>query len=57
MFFVLCNHDQFLPGHEQWSETVRKRLYYGLDSDSPLDALSCPMTGESTSKTSANGMH
>ncbi|XP_043096541.1 protein CNPPD1 [Puntigrus tetrazona] len=34
----------FLPGHEQWSERVRKRLYYGLDSDSPLDALSCPMT-------------
>ncbi|XP_073722338.1 protein CNPPD1 [Misgurnus anguillicaudatus] len=34
----------FLPGHEQWSERVRKRLYYGLDTDSPLDALSCPMT-------------
>ncbi|KAI2668783.1 ATP-binding cassette sub-family B member 6 [Labeo rohita] len=34
----------FLPGHEQWSERVRKRLYYGIDSDSPLDALSCPMT-------------
>ncbi|XP_026060575.1 protein CNPPD1 [Carassius auratus] len=34
----------FLPGHEQWSERVRKRLYYGLDSDRPLDALSCPMT-------------
>ncbi|XP_051982912.1 protein CNPPD1 [Xyrauchen texanus] len=34
----------FLPGHEQWSERVRKRLYYGLESDSPLDALSCPMT-------------
>ncbi|TRZ00188.1 hypothetical protein DNTS_032259 [Danionella cerebrum] len=34
----------FLPGHEQWSERVRKRLYYGLDSENPLDALSCPMT-------------
>lgn len=34
----------FLPEHEQWSERVRKRLYYGLDSDSTLDALSCPMT-------------
>ncbi|KAI7811202.1 protein CNPPD1 [Triplophysa rosa] len=34
----------FLPEHEQWSERVRKRLYYGIDSDSPLDALSCPMT-------------
>ncbi|XP_067298948.1 protein CNPPD1 [Pseudorasbora parva] len=34
----------FLPRHEHWSERVRKRLYYGLDSDSPLDALSCPMT-------------
>ncbi|XP_051992914.1 protein CNPPD1-like [Xyrauchen texanus] len=34
----------FLPGHEQWSERVKKRLYYGLESDCPLDALSCPMT-------------
>ncbi|XP_039504296.1 protein CNPPD1 [Pimephales promelas] len=34
----------FLPKHEHWSERVRKRLYYGIDSDSPLDALSCPMT-------------
>lgn len=34
----------FLPEHEQWSERVRKRLYYGIDSDSSLDALSCPMT-------------
>lgn len=55
VFTLYCkshfNFHQFLPEHEQWSERVRKRLYYGIDSDSPLDALSCPMTGESTSKT------
>lgn len=26
---------------------MRKRLYYGLDKDVSLDALSCPVTGES----------
>lgn len=25
---------------------MRKRLYYGLDQDVSLDALSCPVTGE-----------
>ncbi|XP_023695886.1 protein CNPPD1 [Paramormyrops kingsleyae] len=34
----------FLPGHQKLSERVRKRLYYGLDSDCSLDALSCPVT-------------
>ncbi|XP_030635694.1 protein CNPPD1 [Chanos chanos] len=34
----------FLPGHQQLSERVRKRLYYGLDQDSSLDELSCPVT-------------
>ncbi|KAG7463984.1 hypothetical protein MATL_G00182430 [Megalops atlanticus] len=34
----------FLPGHQKLSERVRKRLYYGLDKDSSLDALSCPVT-------------
>ncbi|KAL4609048.1 protein CNPPD1 [Arapaima gigas] len=34
----------FLPGHQKLSERVRKRLYYGLDKDCALDALSCPVT-------------
>uniref|UniRef100_A0A668AR70 Protein CNPPD1 n=1 Tax=Myripristis murdjan TaxID=586833 RepID=A0A668AR70_9TELE len=34
----------FLPGHQKLSERVRKRLYYGLDQDVSLDALSCPVT-------------
>ncbi|XP_034033310.1 protein CNPPD1 [Thalassophryne amazonica] len=34
----------FLPGHQKLSERVRKRLYYGLDKDISLDALSCPVT-------------
>ncbi|XP_072219137.1 protein CNPPD1 [Leuresthes tenuis] len=34
----------FLPGHQKLSERVRKRLYYGLDTDVSLDALSCPVT-------------
>ncbi|KAG2459620.1 CNPD1 protein, partial [Polypterus senegalus] len=34
----------FLPGHQKLSERVRKRLYYGLDTDVTLDALSCPVT-------------
>ncbi|KAI5616053.1 protein CNPPD1 [Silurus asotus] len=34
----------FVPGHRRLSERVRKRLYYGLDQDSSLDALSCPVT-------------
>nr|XP_020447756.1 protein CNPPD1 [Monopterus albus] len=33
----------FLPGHQKLSERVRKRLYYGLDNDVSLDALSCPV--------------
>lgn len=37
---------QFLPGHQKLTERVRKRLYYGLDKDVCLDALSCPVTGE-----------
>lgn len=37
---------QFLPGHQRLSKRVRKRLYYGLDQDVSLDALSCPVTGE-----------
>lgn len=40
----LCS--QFLPGHQRLSKRVRKRLYYGLDQDVSLDALSCPVTGE-----------
>ncbi|TTE66791.1 Protein CNPPD1 [Bagarius yarrelli] len=36
----------FVPGHQRLSERVRKRLYYGLDQDSSLDALSCPVTVE-----------
>ncbi|KAG7264749.1 hypothetical protein CRUP_009071, partial [Coryphaenoides rupestris] len=34
----------FLPGHQKLSERVRKRLYYGLDSEVTLDDLSCPVT-------------
>ncbi|XP_035533589.1 protein CNPPD1 [Morone saxatilis] len=34
----------FLPGHQKLTERVRKRLYYGLDQDVSLDALSCPVT-------------
>ncbi|XP_076021554.1 protein CNPPD1 [Genypterus blacodes] len=38
----------FLPGHQQLTERVRKRLYYGLDldldRDASLDVLSCPVT-------------
>ncbi|XP_056286993.1 protein CNPPD1 [Pseudoliparis swirei] len=34
----------FLPGHQKLTERVRKRLYYGLDKDGALDALSCPVT-------------
>ncbi|XP_053170745.1 protein CNPPD1 [Scomber japonicus] len=34
----------FLPAHQKLSERVRKRLYYGLDKDVSLDALSCPVT-------------
>uniref|UniRef100_A0A3P9JEQ7 Protein CNPPD1 n=1 Tax=Oryzias latipes TaxID=8090 RepID=A0A3P9JEQ7_ORYLA len=34
----------FLPGHERLTERVRKRLYYGLDKDVSLDALSGPVT-------------
>ncbi|XP_029376349.1 protein CNPPD1 [Echeneis naucrates] len=34
----------FLPGHQKLSERVRKRLYYGLEKDVSLDALSCPVT-------------
>lgn len=33
-----------LPGHQKLTERVRKRLYYGLDKDVSLDALSCPVT-------------
>lgn len=34
----------FLPGHQQLADRVRKRLYYGLDPDTSLDSLSCPVT-------------
>ncbi|MGH0129361.1 UNVERIFIED_CONTAM: hypothetical protein FKN15_043512, partial [Acipenser sinensis] len=34
----------FLPGHQKLTERVRKRLYYGLDADCTLDALSGPVT-------------
>ncbi|XP_062865782.1 protein CNPPD1 [Trichomycterus rosablanca] len=34
----------FVPGHQRLSERVRKRLYYGLDQEASLDALSCPVT-------------
>uniref|UniRef100_A0AAY4DL76 Protein CNPPD1 n=2 Tax=Denticeps clupeoides TaxID=299321 RepID=A0AAY4DL76_9TELE len=34
----------FLPGHQRLSDRVRKRLYYGLEQDGALDALSCPVT-------------
>uniref|UniRef100_A0A8C0FH04 Protein CNPPD1 n=2 Tax=Telluraves TaxID=3073808 RepID=A0A8C0FH04_BUBBB len=34
---------QFLPRHQQLSERVRKRLYYGWDKDCSLDNLSSPV--------------
>lgn len=34
----------FIPGHQKLTERVRKRLYYGLDKDVSLDALSGPVT-------------
>ncbi|TWW64181.1 Protein CNPPD1 [Takifugu flavidus] len=34
----------FLPGHRKLRERMRKRLYYGLDTDVTLDSLSCPVT-------------
>ncbi|XP_068165432.1 protein CNPPD1 [Antennarius striatus] len=34
----------FLPGHQKLTERMKKRLYYGLDKDVSLDALSCPVT-------------
>ncbi|KAM9836169.1 protein CNPPD1 [Aulostomus maculatus] len=34
----------FIPGHQKLTERVRKRLYYGLDKEVSLDALSCPVT-------------
>lgn len=37
---------QFLPGHRKLTERMRKRLYYGLDTDVTLDSLSFPVTGE-----------
>lgn len=43
---LLLLFSQFLPGHQRLSNRVRKRLYYGLDQDVSLDALSCPVTGE-----------
>lgn len=36
---------QFLPRHQQLSERVRKRLYYGWDKDCSLDNLSSPVAG------------
>ncbi|XP_062972831.1 protein CNPPD1 [Elgaria multicarinata webbii] len=33
----------FLPRHQQLSDRVRKRLYYGWDKDSALDNLSSPV--------------
>ncbi|KAG8125273.1 hypothetical protein E2320_020492, partial [Naja naja] len=33
----------FLPKHQQLSDRVRKRLYYGWDKDSALDNLSSPV--------------
>ncbi|KAG6930242.1 cyclin Pas1/PHO80 domain containing 1, partial [Chelydra serpentina] len=33
----------FLPGHQQLSERVRKRLYYGWDKECSLDNLSSPV--------------
>lgn len=35
----------FLPRHQQLSERVRKRLYYGWDKDCSLDNLSSPVAG------------
>lgn len=37
---------QFLPKHQQLSDRVRKRLYYGWDKDTALDNLSSPVAGE-----------
>nr|XP_025036906.1 protein CNPPD1 [Pelodiscus sinensis] len=37
---------QFLPGHQQLSQRVRKRLYYSWDTDCNLDHLSSPVAGE-----------
>lgn len=37
---------QFLPRHQQLSERVRKRLYYGWEKDCSLDNLSSPVAGE-----------
>ncbi|XP_028322659.1 protein CNPPD1 [Gouania willdenowi] len=34
----------FIPGHQRLAERVRKRLYYGLDTDVSLDNFSCPVT-------------
>uniref|UniRef100_A0A8B9QTA2 Protein CNPPD1 n=1 Tax=Anas platyrhynchos TaxID=8839 RepID=A0A8B9QTA2_ANAPL len=34
---------QFLPRHQQLSERVRKRLYYGWEKDCSLDNLSSPV--------------
>ncbi|XP_019963607.1 protein CNPPD1 [Paralichthys olivaceus] len=34
----------FIPGHQKLTERVKKRLYYGLDTDVSFDALSCPVT-------------
>uniref|UniRef100_A0A8D0HRM2 Protein CNPPD1 n=1 Tax=Sphenodon punctatus TaxID=8508 RepID=A0A8D0HRM2_SPHPU len=34
---------QFLPRHQQLSERVRKRLYYGWDKDCALENLSSPV--------------
>uniref|UniRef100_K7FQ39 Protein CNPPD1 n=1 Tax=Pelodiscus sinensis TaxID=13735 RepID=K7FQ39_PELSI len=36
----------FLPGHQQLSQRVRKRLYYSWDTDCNLDHLSSPVAGE-----------
>lgn len=36
---------QFLPRHQQLSERVRKRLYYGWDKDCSMDNLSSPVAG------------
>nr|XP_014343767.1 PREDICTED: protein CNPPD1 isoform X2 [Latimeria chalumnae] len=35
---------KFLPGHQKLTERVRKRLYYGWDTDCNLDTLSSPVT-------------
>uniref|UniRef100_A0A8C5Q3J7 Protein CNPPD1 n=1 Tax=Leptobrachium leishanense TaxID=445787 RepID=A0A8C5Q3J7_9ANUR len=40
-----CNFQSFpfLPGHPQLSERVRKRLYYGLEGDCPMENLTSPV--------------